>query len=207
MKTGQADSRLIACHWSFHTLSRSEVKGQRSEIRGGTVNRPIGGSRTWRTIKLEVVLFQFEIFLSSATPLEPDFDGSGGVPAEQSAESISGNRMECAVTVKGWISGVAVFATGSSSHPDFTLSRPRAPIRPASSNAVARAVSISSPAMRNIAKSAATAHVSGVPIIPATGSGIAPPNPRPPSRTGPSSAGATCGSVSPVLQTTTRLWI
>src|SRR5204863_9461398 len=36
-----------------------------------------------------------------------------GAPAEQSAESISGNWMECAVTVKGWISGVAVFATGS----------------------------------------------------------------------------------------------
>ena len=67
--------------------------------------------------------------------------------------------MECAVTVKGWISGVAVFATGSSSHPDFTLSRPLAPIRPASGNVAPRAATSSSPSIRNIAKSAATAHV------------------------------------------------
>src|SRR5207247_7999005 len=130
--------------------------------------------------------------------------GQSADRAPQSAESISGNWIEWAVTVKGGISGVAVFATGTSSHPDFTLSRPRAPIRPANSNVAPRAATSSSPSIRNIAKSAATAHVSGAPTTPATGNGIAPPNPTPPNGTAPFSASVTCDSVSPLLPTTTR---
>src|SRR5207245_8654008 len=71
------------------------------------------------------------------------------------------------------------------------LSRPRAPIRPANSNVAPRAATSSSPSIRNIAKSAATAHVSGAPTTPATGNGIAPPNPTPPNGTAPVSASVT----------------
>src|SRR6266702_4451 len=39
--------------------------------------------------------------------------GQSADRAPQSAESISGNWMECAVTVKGWISGVAALANNN----------------------------------------------------------------------------------------------
>ena len=49
------------------------------------------------------------------------------------------------------------------------------------------------------------APISGEPIIPNTSSGIAPPNPKPPSKIAPGSGNAIIATGWPILQTTTRL--